>query len=261
MIKISHESPIGLLQDSLHFNDYQYCLVHLLEEQPKYLEHFERCRDEGIPVLLDNSIFELGTAFDSEEFAKWVDRLRPDEYIVPDVLEDSKGTIESLHNWVENFGHVKGKRIGVVQGKNYDEIVECYKAVDEHCDKIAISFNYSYYLELFPHQNKYLSWSMGRVLLLEKLLEDGIINTEKDHHLLGCGLPIEFVHYYGDRYSWIDSLDTSNPVVHGLLGIRYNGWGLGSKKSIMLCDMIDHEIVNIEDIKYNLKKFREFVNR
>src|SRR5690554_5200765 len=152
MIKISHESPIGLLQDSLHFNDYQYCLVHLLEEQPKYLEHFERCRDEGIPVLLDNSIFELGTAFDSEEFAKWVDRLRPDEYIVLDVLEDSKGTIESLHNWVENFGHVKGKRIGVVQGKNYDEIVECYKAVDEHCDKIAISFNYSYYLELFPHK-------------------------------------------------------------------------------------------------------------
>ena len=40
MIKVSHESPIALLEKSLEYNDYQYCLVHLMEEQPEYCEWF-----------------------------------------------------------------------------------------------------------------------------------------------------------------------------------------------------------------------------
>ena len=59
-MKISHETPIGLFNESVQFNDYEYCLVHLLEEQPEYLKHFEMCRDTNHPFLLDNSIFELG---------------------------------------------------------------------------------------------------------------------------------------------------------------------------------------------------------
>ena len=55
MIKVSHESPIALLEKSLEYNDYQYCLVHLMEEQPEYcewfLEKYKAMRPEGEILL------------------------------------------------------------------------------------------------------------------------------------------------------------------------------------------------------------------
>ena len=38
------------------------------------------------------------------------------------------------------------KQIGVVQGKDWDELVECYQVMSKMVDMIAISFDYSYYL-------------------------------------------------------------------------------------------------------------------
>ena len=261
MIKISHETPISLFKQSLEWNDYQYCLVHLLEEQPKYLEHFRMCRDKGVPVILDNSIFELGTAFEAKKFAKWIEELKPDEYIIPDVLEDSQGTIESLHKWMVIYGHLPGKKIGVVQGKTYEEIIECYREVDKFCDKIAISFNYSLYEHLAPSGSNLISWCIGRQVLLNKLLEDGVINISKPHHLLGIALPQEVKYYslFSERFSWIESLDTSNPIVHGLLGIKYSDEGLETKSSIKLFELITSEIENLDIIEYNISKFAEFL--
>ena len=86
---VSHECPVSILEESLVFNDYQYCLVHLLEEQEKYREWFtERyraLRPNG-QILLDNSIFELGESFDSEKYVEWARIIKPNFYIVPDVL-------------------------------------------------------------------------------------------------------------------------------------------------------------------------------
>ena len=260
MIAISHETPIGLLKESLSFNDYQYCLVHLLEEQTEYRKHFERCRDKKIPVLLDNSIFELEEAFEPQRFSYWVERLKPDEYIVPDVLEDAQGTINSLTHWVRNYSdkHTSSKMIGVVQGKTYEDIVKCYKYVDKYCQKIAISFNYSLYEQMCPHENKLISWAFGRIMLLDRLLREGVINTSKPHHLLGVGIGVEFSFY--KNYSWIDSLDTSNPIVHGLFGIKYSQTGLLTKRSIKLCELIDTPIKNRKIIDYNIRTFRKIVN-
>jgi hypothetical protein len=36
-IKISHEVPFDLLDLSTKFNDYDYCLPHLLDESEQYL--------------------------------------------------------------------------------------------------------------------------------------------------------------------------------------------------------------------------------
>jgi hypothetical protein len=40
MIKVSHEAPLCLLSDSRLFNDYDYCLPHLMDEEPGYEEYF-----------------------------------------------------------------------------------------------------------------------------------------------------------------------------------------------------------------------------
>ena len=93
-------------------------------------------------------------------------------------------------------------------------------------------------------------------------MRDGIINKNKPHHLLGCGLPQEFSFYKNSDYNWIYSLDTSNPVVHGLKGIEYKTDGLWSKESQKLFTMINSDVTDTQwqDVLVNIQKFRWFTN-
>ena len=261
MIKIAHEAPIDIFDEVQRFTDYDYALVHLLEQNSRYRDTFERAVKKGREVILDNSIFELEEAFDADKFAGWVEKLRPTWYIVPDALENVKKTMSQMAEWNMNYKDLPGKKIGVVQGKTYEEIKACYTFMDEiaKVDMIAISFDYSYYTESAPHPNKYVSWMLGRVKLLGDLLKDGVINKDKPHHLLGCGLPQEFEMY--QNMSFIDSVDTSNPVVHGIMDIRYEPEGLENKESVKLFTLIEEDVLErLDVIKYNIKKFREFCN-
>ena len=260
MIKIAHESPKSIFTDVQNVTDYDYALVHLFEEDEEYLEQFKVALRKGREVILDNSIFELEEAFDAEKFAGWVERLRPTWYIVPDALENVKKTMSQMAEWNMKYKDLPGKKIGVVQGKTYEEIKACYIYMNEiaDVDMIAISFDYSYYTKSVPHPNKYVSWMLGRVKLLGDLMKDGVINENKPHHLLGCGLPQEFSFY--SQYPWIYSLDTSNPVVHGIKGIEYGEDGLWSKESQKLFELINYEVEDTNTILYNINKFKWFTN-
>lgn len=259
-IRIAHESPKSIFKEIQAVTDYDYALVHLFEEDPEYLKLFQDALANGREVILDNSIFELEEAFDAVKFAQWVQELRPTWYIVPDALEDVKKTIQQMTEWNYKYKNLPGKKIGVVQGKTYEQIKTCYGYMDKiaNVDMIAISFDYSYYTDIIPHPNKYVSWMLGRVKLLGDLLRDGVINEEKPHHLLGCGLPQEFA-FYKD-YKWIYSLDTSNPVVHGIKGVEYREDGLWSKESQKLFELINHNVEDTNTILYNINKFRWFTN-
>lgn len=265
MIKIAHESPKSIFEEIQRYTDYDYALVHLFEEDEEYLNQFKQAALKGREIILDNSIFELEEAFDAQKFDKWVKELRPTWYIVPDALEDSERTIMQMEDWNDKgLGYEGSGKIGVVQGKTYDEIVDCYNYMNKEADvdMIAVSFDYSYYTKSVPHPNKYVSWMLGRVKLLGDLLRDGVINENKKHHLLGCGLPQEFQYYKHANYEWLYSLDTSNPVVHGIKGIRYRDQGLWSKESQKLFELINSDI-NMEQlgtIKNNIQKFRWFTN-
>ena len=259
---ISHEVPKCLFNQSIEFNDYDYALVHLFDKDPDYLQFYKNRVKEGRHVLLDNSIFELGKAYDNKSFANWVKQLRPTEYIVPDALEDMQKTIEQMEEWNKNFRDVPGKKIGVVQGSTPQELIDCYNYLDKQadCDKIAISFDYKIYEQIVPHKNKYMSWMLGRATMLANMLANDIINTKKPHHLLGCGLPQEFALYRD--YDWIETIDTSNPIVHGIKGIQYEYGGLQTKESVKLVDLLNVEITpeQLYDINHNINYFRRYVN-
>ena len=264
---VSHESPLQLLEESLNFNDYQYCLVHLMEENEQYREWFMTVNTRfGQDVLLDNSIFELGKSFDPEKYAHWLTKINPNYYIVPDVLEDSEGTMEQWRNWTDVFEPVDNTslKIGVVQGKTWQELVDCYKFMSEEADYIAISFDYSYYQTTGVGRDKLQRMCSGRQRLIGQLIEDGYWNWDKPHHLLGCSLAKEF-RYYTDRNIFnMRSCDTSNPIVAALKGLKYNGdQGLRTKPSTMLCDLINAEVD--EDVTelatYNTTMFKKIINR
>lgn len=262
MIKIYHEAPKSIFKEVQQVTDGDYCLVHLCEEDPEYSDLFKQAKAAGREIILDNSIFELEEAFDAEKFAQWVLELEPDWYIVPDALEDAKKTVQQMTEWNYRYKNLPGKKIGVVQGKTYEQIKTCYEYMDKiaNVDMIAISFDYSYYTESFPHPNKLVSWAMGRAKLLGDLLRDGVINESKPHHLLGCSIAIEFALY--QKYSWIYSLDTSSPVVHGIKGIPYGETGLWSKESQKLFELINYpkEEIDLNLVLGNINKFKWLTN-
>lgn len=282
---VSHETPICMLDESREYNSFDYALVHLFETHPEYYSFFKQSLLQGREVLLDNSIFELGHAFDPVKYAEYVKELKPTYYIVPDVLEDSQKTISSFHKFKLQYPDLPGLTIGVVQGKTYQELVKCYKYMSEHADYIAISFDYSWYKTIgyyqpvtrpstvmdLEDQDTYNSLQKqdshrtslelladGRRKFINMLIEDGIWNHNKPHHLLGNSLPQEMKHYSDIRS--IRSVDTSNPVVAGIKGIRYiRDYGMVQKPSTLLADLIDHQVSEEEkqDIIYNTQQYKE----
>ena len=264
---VSHESPLQLLEESLNFNDYQYCLVHLMEENEEYREWFTTVNTRfGQDVLLDNSIFELGTSFDPEKYAHWVKELNPNFYIVPDVLEDADGTMEQWRNWEDVFQPPENKslKIGVVQGKTWQELLDCYLWMSSSADYIAISFDYSYYQTTGEGENKLQKWCSGRQKFIQHLIDQGYWNWSKPHHLLGCSLAKEFRYYVDKDIYNIRSCDTSNPIVAALKGLKYNSdLGLQEKPTTMLCDLINADVD--EDVAelaaYNTTMFKKIIGR
>jgi hypothetical protein len=265
---ISHETPISFLSESTYYNDYDYALVHLFETHPEYYSFFKSSLLNDREVLLDNSIFELKTAFDPDKYAKYIMELKPTYFIVPDVLEDSKATIASYIKFRDTYRHLPGLWIGAVQGQTYEEIVKCYKFMSENADYIAISFDFSWYQQVGlsfsqdPKVAKLERMCSGRRWLISALIRDGIWNHDKPHHLLGCSLAREFSAY--SNIKSIRSVDTSNPVVAGILNQRYiANYGLRDKPSILLADLIDHDVTPEQaiDISFNVAEFKKIIKQ
>ena len=75
-------------------------------------------------------------------------------------------------------------------------------------------------------------------------------------HLLGCNIPQEFS-WYKDM-PFIKTIDTSNPVIHGLAGIKYEPWGLNNKLSTKV-DKFEGEAKHWDTAIYNIQTFKTFL--
>jgi hypothetical protein len=309
-INVSHESPLALATDALLYNDYDYALVHLFEHPnektaARYFSFFKNSVHDGRLVYLDNSIFELGESFDSDKYNEWISKLDPTYYIVPDVLEDAQGTITSFSKW---FAKIHDTRvadkmcIGVVQGQDWNDLVQCYKFMAANADMVAISFDYSYYLSTGVSTMKYYNmatsspqyaklqrgeelqfdtnpmncgfckdkmhrYMTGRQRFIQQLIDEGIWDWSKQHHLLGCSLAREFKYYVSKGINNIYSIDTSNPVMAGLQGYRYyDDYGLDGKPSGLLADSVDVSVddefeTKRQNVIYNTDCFKKILSR
>jgi len=258
-VKVSNEVPMKMLDQSREFNDYEYALVHLFETNKQYYNFYKESSNQGRHVILDNSVFELEEAFDADEFAKWIIKLRPTEYIIPDVLNDSRATIDNIDNWLSKYDYLPGKKIGVIQASSLIEFIQTYKVIVDRVDKIAISFDSIFYENLFTESmfgTKFHTWMYGRIYAINQLIKYHEWAWDKPHHLLGCSLPQEFTAYKNVHN--IQTIDTSNPVVHGILDINYKNSGLDSKESIKLIELINSDISERQQVTImnNINKFR-----
>ena len=95
-------------------------------------------------------------------------------------------------------------------------------------------------------------------MVICKMYKSGVISKSDRVHLLGCALPQEFG-YYAD-FPFIESVDTSNPIIHGLQGVKYNSLGLLTKSSTKI-DQIEEELTTerLYNINHNLIRFKQFI--
>ena len=263
----AHESPLSLMNWVGCEEDYAYALVHHFENNEEgYFDYFKRMLAENKEVVLDNSIFELKEAFEGKEFVKWIERLEPTYYIIPDVLEEGYSTMTNFVNWVKEYKEVPGMKMGVVQGTTYQEIADCYNFMKDYADYVCISFDMSYYNVTGLGREESLRRCTGRQRLVQQLIDDGHWAWHKPHHLLGCSLAREFKWYIDNNIYNIRSLDTSNPVIAGIAGKTYNGT-LGLEEEFHLADKLG-EVFRAEefsddikdDIKYNIESFQKIVS-
>lgn len=258
MIKVSHETPLCLLEDSRLFNDYDYCLPHLLDQEQGYQDYFLTSVAQGRYIIMDNSLHELGTAYDEDRLLHWISVLRPNEFIVPDVWENRTQSVVNARKWAQIKLPMGVEKVAVVQATTIHEAATCYQTYkDLGYKKIAFSYGASYYNDVVPHANKNLGKALGRMSVISALYKTRVIEDNDRVHLLGCQVPQEFGWYRG--FKFIESIDTSNPVMAALEGIRYTNAGLTEKPKanmndyfFMLSDQVDYELLS-----HNILKFRE----
>jgi hypothetical protein len=256
-MKVSHEVPLALLEMSKSFNDYDYCLPHLLDKYEEYKKYFQWAKENNRYIIMDNSLHELGHAYDTDRLIHWINELQPDEFIVPDVWEDMEASIKNAAEWIRIALPPNILKVAVVQAKSIREAAECYfKYKTLGYKKIAFSYGAAYYKEHFPHPTPAVATAVGRVSVISKLYKEGVIKDTDNVHLLGCAIPQEFVHY--KNMPFITTIDTSNPIMAAIEGTLYEPYGLDQKPKTKIDEVIDSKIDKVQfgKVIMNTKYFR-----
>jgi hypothetical protein len=257
-MKLSHEVPLCLLEDSLDFNDYDYALVHLLDKDEDYANFFMKAKQQGRYIILDNSLHELGEAYNDSGLLHWVDKLRPNEFIVPDVWQNTNASIANARKW-STIELPKGvTKVAVIQAENFTGAFICYDTYKElGYEKIAFSYGADYYLEHSSHPNKNIAKALGRIQVISKMYEKGVISSKDRVHLLGCQVPQEFSLY--KDMPFIETIDTSNPIMATLDGIQYGRNGLTEKPKANMNDHFYTTDIDYNLLDWNLRMFRKLL--
>jgi hypothetical protein len=255
-MKVSHEVPLCLLENSLSFNDYDYALVHLLDKDEDYANFFLQAKQQGRYIILDNSLHELGTAYHDSGLIHWIEKLLPQEFIVPDVWQDTTQSIVNARKWAQIELPKEVTKVAVVQAESLTGAMLCYQTYkDLGYKKIAFSYGADYYLEHSSHPNKNIAKSLGRIQVISKMYEVGAILKTDRVHLLGCQVPQEFS-WYKDM-PFIETIDTSNPVMATLDSIKYGENGLTEKPKANMNDHFYTTDIDYDLLDWNLKMFKK----
>lgn len=262
-MKRFHEAPLDIFEDVQKMTDGDYCLVHLLSNE-RYYKKFKKAVKDGREVILDNSLFELRTAWNGDEYVNWIKKLKPTYCIVPDSWHNSKETIKMFNEFDKKYNLKKlpCKIAGVVQGETFEEIKQTYEAIKDRCDLLCFNFDASWYADIpTKHISNRIAMSVGRYNLIRDLFESGVIDVNKKHHLLGVGVPAEASWY--SNMPFVYSIDTCSPVVEGMMMRRYDKeFGTILKTPVKLCDLVNEKINESqkEIIQYNINVMKNFAN-
>jgi hypothetical protein len=262
-MKISHETPISLFEYNNNWSDYDYCLPIFMDKYPEYRQFFLDQRERERFIIMDNSLFE-GYSHTTQDLIEKINLIQPDIFIVPDEWNNKTLTAKNAKHWLQYELPERTNLMVVMQGTTLSDMHLLYRqCVDLGYTHFAFNHSSVLYHELCPTENLIANQAVGRVLLLENMKNENLIKPHHYIHLLGCSVPQEFTHY---RDNWepgmINSVDTSNPIICGALGIKYGDIGLLEKPSNKIEEFMEKDLSSqLEDIKFNVERFKKFCNK
>lgn len=221
--------PISYL-DMVKGRPFHLVLAHIVKQSTTYREFYKREAKNGATIILDNASVELGDSWATpEELVDIYKSLESDNVylMASEVAYDGFASSIAVRNFKELLDslNLHPRLFGTVHGTSSDEVSKCYTTVNEFVDYIG----FSYRIWCDDLHVKYpvpaVERGLMRITLLNRLLETGIINTKKPHHLLGIVDPCEL--YSQSIHSWVRSVDSSSSYIHAKNNIIFNEYGLG----------------------------------
>lgn len=216
MAKFAPVAPIQVVSNLTPSacGDYHLLLAHDVAEHAKeYRQFFGLHRN--MTVIMDNSVIELGGAVDLKVVKAACTAVDSTTVVLPDVLLDSKATVESckaaLESWptafAELFGHRQDRGFMIVpQGRSLAEFAWCAEQFASHP---SINF-----------------WGVPRNLVKEIGSREraidivSAINPSRRIHMLGFSDDIcDDVLCAKDRR--VEGIDSAVPLRAGTLGIEF----------------------------------------
>jgi hypothetical protein len=260
-MKVSHELPIDLMRYSYEWNNYDYCLPHLIDKYERYRLYFQKSRLDKRFIIMDNGLFE-GVTHTTEDLFNKINLVRPNVFIVPDEWNDSNATLRNAKSWMTNHKSNLPEEVelmAVCQGKNIGELITTYQTlIDMGYKHIAFNHSSIAYTEFYPNHKPVYAQMLGRIEFIRRLVEKDTVYKHVYHHLLGCSLPQEFMAY--TNFEWIKSVDTSNPIIVGSEGVRYGDNGIEYKPKTKIEELFEVDLTErMDDIIFNVEKFKQYI--
>ena len=234
MINVGNIVPIDYLE-MVKGRPFHLILAHMVKQSVPYREFYKEEAKNGATIILDNSSFELGDEWATPtELVDIYKSLKSDNIFLmsPEVAFDGLASARAVYNFKELLSslNLSPKLFGTVHGRSFDEVRKCYLTVNELVDYIG--FSYRIWCDDLPVKYPVPAIERGlmRITLLNTLVEEGVVNTQKPHHLLGISDPCEI--YAQSHYFWIKSADSSTSYIHAKNNVWFTSNGLGTSDRV-----------------------------
>ena len=270
-MKINSELPNCLLNENNEINEYDFVLFHLYQSNKQYKQYYLNQRKDHPDrlMILDNSAYEFyikNEELDLAEYRKCIYELKPDLYILPDVLMNKDITLKYHTEFFSMISCSYCKPLAVAQGVSEEELLDCMHIyLSKNIKQVCVPFHNSFFKEMGRYadediRNDFLStynipinddmlYAMGRIMFMRRNFD---LLKRFDHvHFLGSHCPLEKV-YYKDFHT----MDTGYPVKCALEGDLL--FEEKSKPTTIIDDFLTDEldIETKELITINVEKFK-----
>lgn len=269
---INSELPLTQLYKNVELNQYDFVLFHLYEKFPQYKEYYLQLRETHPDriMIFDNSAYEYfvqGKELDFGAFRDAIFELKPDYYILPDVLMDQKATLQGVKSFLDEHRWMlpQSQPLAVMQGNRPQELFDCaLRYWDMGIQAIGIPFHNSFYVDysqeaphitdqwraVFGQLNKDMRYAIGRIQFVHDI--QYMLNRFTHVHLLGSHNPYEKIFYRN-----IDTMDTGYPVKCAIMG--YELFKEPEKPDIIIDNFMTTNLTSHQKalIDFNVNKFKE----
>lgn len=193
-----------------------YIAAQRVLQDDSYCTFYLEQADRGAHLVLDNGVFDLGQSLEPHDLLAAARRVRAAEIVLPDVLHDGRATVVASDR-AARILHGRNDSIrlcAVIQGMSDDDWLTCYEHFvnSSYVGSIALPSP-----KLTPNQRCLYA---DRVRAATYLHNEGLISSRLIYRLLGLGDSGHHELQQQRQLPWIQSVDSSAPVVLGALGIE-----------------------------------------